>query len=179
MRNAFDEAKETIGFALLPIMTSLIEFINNQALPAFNAFIAGLTGNDGAVEGLNETETSAYNVGVSIGELAASVGQLAAVFSKDGKSSMEGFITILNAVATVANVVVTIIKELIAFIIAMANEVISFLNLFGAGIAKINNIKGTAFGGMGGFAVLYCTATQRNEVQSLHGAGRHLLAVPV
>ena len=152
MRIGFDEAKETIGFALLPIMTSLIEFINNQALPAFNAFIAGLTGNNGAVEGLNETETSAYNVGVSIGELAGSVGQLAAVFSKDGKSSMEGFITILNAVAAVANVVVTIIKELIAFIIAMANEVISFLNLFGAGIAKINNIKGTAFGGMGGFA---------------------------
>jgi hypothetical protein len=44
---------------------------------------------------------------------------------------------------------VTIIKELIAFIIEMANQVISFLNLFGAGIQKINNIRGTAFGGMG------------------------------
>jgi hypothetical protein len=150
MRIGFDEAKETIGFALLPIMTNLIKFINNQALPAFNAFIAGLTGNEGAVDGLNATETSAYNVGVSISKLAKSIGGLAAVFSTDGKSSMEGFITILNTVATVANVVVTIIKELIAFIIEMANQVISFLNLFGAGIAKIKNIQGTAFGGMGG-----------------------------
>jgi len=145
MRIGFDEAKETIGFALLPIMTNLIEFINNQALPAFNAFIAGLTGNEGAVQGLNSTETSAYNVGISIGELAKSIGDLAAVFSTDGKSSMEGFITILNAVAAVANVVVTIIKELISFIIEMSNQVIGFLNLFGAGIQKINSIQGTAF----------------------------------
>jgi hypothetical protein len=150
MRIGFDEAKETIGFALLPIMERLITFINTQALPTFNAFVAGLTGNDGAVDGLNETEKSAYDVGVSIGSLARSIGQLAAVFSSDGKSSMEGFITILNAVAQTANVVVTIIKELIAFIIEMANQVISFLNLFGAGIQKINNIRGTAFGGMGG-----------------------------
>jgi hypothetical protein len=152
MRIGFDEAKETIGFALLPIMERLITFINTQALPTFNAFVAGLTGNDGAVDGLNETEKSAYDVGVSIGSLARSIGQLAAVFSSDGKSSMEGFITILNAVAQTANVVVTIIKELIAFIIEMANQVISFLNLFGAGIQKINNIRGTAFGGMGGGA---------------------------
>jgi len=155
MKIGFDEAKESIGFALLPIMGNLITFINEQALPTFNAFIAGLTGNDGAVEGLNETETSAYNVGVSISKLAKSIGELAAVFSTDGKSSMEGFITILNFVAQTATVVVTVIKELISFIIEMANQVISFLNLFGAGIAKINSIKGTAFsawGTSGGFA---------------------------
>ena len=149
MRIGFDEAKETIGFALLPIMEKLITFINEQAIPVFNAFIAGLTGNNGAVDGLDETEKSAYDVGKSINSLARSIGQLAAAFSTDGKSSMEGFITILNAVAQTANVVVTIIKELIAFIIEMANQVISFLNLFGAGIQKINNIRGTAFGGMG------------------------------
>jgi len=149
MKIGFDEAKESIGFALLPIMGNLITFINEQALPTFNAFIAGLTGNDGAVEGLNETETSAYNVGVSINSLAKSIGQLAAVFSTDGKSSMEGFITVLKFVAQTATVVVTVIKELISFIIEMANQVISFLNLFGAGIAKINSIKGTAFSAWG------------------------------
>ena len=149
MRIGFDEAKETIGFALLPIMERLISFINTQALPTFNAFVAGLTGNDGAVDGLNETEKSAYDVGVSIGSLARSIGQLAAVFSSDGKSSMEGFITILKFVAQTATVVVTIIKELISFIIEMANQVIGFLNLFGAGIQKINSIKGTAFSNWG------------------------------
>ena len=145
MRIGFDEAKETIGFALLPIMENLIKFINEQALPAFNAFIAGLTGNDGAVDGLNETELSAYNLGQTIGDLAGSIGQLAAVFSTDGKSSMEGFTNALKIVAQTANVVVTIIKELISFIVEMANQVISFLNLFGAGISKIQSIQGTAF----------------------------------
>lgn len=145
MRIGFDEAKESIGFALLPIMENLITFINQQALPAFNAFIAGLTGNDGAVDGLNETEQGAYGVGKSINSLAKSIGQLAAVLSTDGKSSLNGFVTALKFVADTATVVVTIIKELISFIIEMANQVISFLNLFGAGIQKINSIKGTAF----------------------------------
>jgi hypothetical protein len=145
MRIGFDEAKETIGFALLPIMENLIKFINEQALPAFNAFIAGLTGNEGAVDGLDATGVAAYDLGFTIRSLAKSVGQLAAVFSTDGKSSLDGFVTALNFVAQTANVVVTIIKELISFIVEMANQVIGFLNLFGAGISKIKSIQGTAF----------------------------------
>jgi hypothetical protein len=145
MRIGFDEAKETIGFALLPIMENLIKFINEQALPAFNAFIAGLTGNEGAVEGLDATGVAAYDLGFTIRSLAKSVGELAAVFSTDGKSSLDGFVTALNFVAQTATVVVTIIKELISFIVEMANQVISFLNLFGAGISKIKSIQGTAF----------------------------------
>jgi hypothetical protein len=35
---AFDEAKETVGFALLPILEKLINFINLNALPVINAF---------------------------------------------------------------------------------------------------------------------------------------------
>ena len=38
MQVAFDEAKETIGFALLPILEKLMGFINNNALPIINAF---------------------------------------------------------------------------------------------------------------------------------------------
>ena len=38
MEVAFNEAKETIGFALLPILEKVMTFINNNALPAINAF---------------------------------------------------------------------------------------------------------------------------------------------
>jgi hypothetical protein len=38
MQIAFDEAKETIGFALLPILEKVINFINQNALPVINAF---------------------------------------------------------------------------------------------------------------------------------------------
>jgi hypothetical protein len=144
-----ENTKAMLGEALLPTVLKVVAFFNNSVIPTFEAFVYGLTGNKGAVEGLDDTQKSAYAAGEAFRSVAQSIGQLAAAFSTDGKSSMEGFITILNAVAQTANVVVTIIKELIAFIIEMANQVISFLNLFGAGIQKINNIRGTAFGGMG------------------------------
>ena len=38
MQVAFNEAKETIGYALLPILEKVISFINDNALPAINAF---------------------------------------------------------------------------------------------------------------------------------------------
>lgn len=43
MQVAFDEAKETIGFALLPILEKLISFINDNALPIINAFSAAFS----------------------------------------------------------------------------------------------------------------------------------------
>lgn len=41
MQIAFDEAKETIGFALLPILEKLMKFINQIALPAITAMSNG------------------------------------------------------------------------------------------------------------------------------------------
>ena len=38
MQVAFNEAKETIGYALLPILEKVINFINTNALPVINAF---------------------------------------------------------------------------------------------------------------------------------------------
>jgi hypothetical protein len=38
LRVAFDEAKETIGFALLPIIERLVDFIVNQVVPNFQKF---------------------------------------------------------------------------------------------------------------------------------------------
>lgn len=41
MQIAFDEAKETIGFALLPVLERLMKFINQIALPAITAMSNG------------------------------------------------------------------------------------------------------------------------------------------
>jgi hypothetical protein len=38
MKVAFNEAKETIGYALLPILEKVMTFINDNALPVINAF---------------------------------------------------------------------------------------------------------------------------------------------
>jgi hypothetical protein len=55
MQIAFDEAKETIGFALLPILEKLIGFINNNALPIINAFSGAFSLNGNGLGGVITT----------------------------------------------------------------------------------------------------------------------------
>jgi hypothetical protein len=63
MQIAFDEAKETIGFALLPILEKLMGFINNNALPIINAF-SGAFSLDG--NGLGGVITTLGNIITSV-----------------------------------------------------------------------------------------------------------------
>lgn len=56
---AFDEAKETIGVALLPILDTLLKFINQNALPAINAFSKAFSLTDG--EGFGKVITDVGN----------------------------------------------------------------------------------------------------------------------
>ena len=51
MQIAFDEAKETIGFALLPILEKLMKFINQIALPAINTMSSGFGLDKGGIGG--------------------------------------------------------------------------------------------------------------------------------
>ena len=53
---AFDEAKETLGTALLPILDKFLQFINKNALPAIQAFTNAfsLTGTDGFGKTISE-----------------------------------------------------------------------------------------------------------------------------
>jgi len=46
---AFDEAKETIGFALLPVLEKLLGFVTNTVLPIFDK-LSGAVGNQGLRE---------------------------------------------------------------------------------------------------------------------------------
>jgi len=55
MQVAFDEAKETIGFALLPILEKVINFINQNALPVINAFSSAFSLNGNGLGGVLTT----------------------------------------------------------------------------------------------------------------------------
>jgi phage-related protein len=52
LKVAFDEAKETIGFALLPILSNLITFINDRALPIINAFAGAFGSGESGLGGV-------------------------------------------------------------------------------------------------------------------------------
>lgn len=53
MQVAFNEAKETIGYALLPILQKVMDFINQIATPAIQALNKGFDGNTGLAYYIN------------------------------------------------------------------------------------------------------------------------------
>jgi hypothetical protein len=151
LRISMDEAKETIGFALLPTLTSFVDYIVENILPTLEAFIAGLTGSGSLNEGFTDNQESAFELGEIIRDLAKNFGELFGLVSTDGKSSMQGFITVLKAVASVANGIVTVIKEITALIIEMANQAIRAKNFLlpGADTPYLSQIPGTVPGTSG------------------------------
>jgi len=52
MQVAFDEAKETLGFALLPILQKFIDFINKYALPIITSFSDAFSGKENGLGGV-------------------------------------------------------------------------------------------------------------------------------
>jgi hypothetical protein len=60
---AFNEAKESVGAALLPILTRLADFISINMVPALNKFIDGLTGKTSLNESLTKTQQTALTWG--------------------------------------------------------------------------------------------------------------------
>lgn len=89
---ALDEAKETIGAALLPVVQELTAWILDNFIPALEAFIAGLTGDDGLDGALTDSQKTALEWGKKVrgfidtvidlkDELLVLAGVMAAVFT--------------------------------------------------------------------------------------------------
>jgi hypothetical protein len=111
LKVGFDEAKESLGFALLPAVEQFISFLNDQGIPTLNDFIAGLTGDEGLSAGLAETQRGAENFGKAISVVVGIV---------------QGFITF--------------IREAIGLVVSLANELIRVVNIVpGVNIGSIPN----------------------------------------
>jgi len=63
---ALDEAKESIGAALLPVVQELTAWILENFIPALEAFIAGLTGQDSLDEALTDSQKTAIEWGKKV-----------------------------------------------------------------------------------------------------------------
>jgi hypothetical protein len=116
LKVGFDEAKESLGVALLPQVEKFITFLNNTGIPTLNAFIAGLTGTGGMSDALTQTESNAQLFGKGISGLVGII---------------SGFITFL--------------REAIGLLTMMANQLISVANIVpGVNIGSIPNIAPSA-----------------------------------
>ena len=86
LKVSFDEAKETIGQGLLPMITSLIDYINDNVLPAFNAFALGFSGKGKLKDGMTTTETAAYGFGETVKGLTTSLSKMFTVFNSESNT---------------------------------------------------------------------------------------------
>jgi hypothetical protein len=76
LKVGFDEAKESLGVALLPTVEKFITFLNETGIPSLNAFIAGLTGDEGLSASLAESQRGIESFGKWIAWLADKISGL-------------------------------------------------------------------------------------------------------
>jgi len=180
---AFDEAKETLGTALLPILDKLLKFINENALPAIQAFSAAfsLTEGDGFGKVITDVGTTLKKTFTPIIEGVKSVFDSVKTAVMNSKDEFAAFWDVvkfiapkigaaiggaLSVVGDIAEVVITIIAKVLAAIKPLLNTAIDGINLIIKGynliqtgkdippIQKIGASSGsTATGALGNFSM--------------------------
>jgi hypothetical protein len=112
LKVGFDEAKESLGTALLPQIERFIGFLNTTGIPALNAFIAGLTGDEGLTAGLEQSQQG---------------------FATFGK--------VVSGVIGIVQGFITFVREAAGLLVEFANQAIRAINIVkpGADIGYIPN----------------------------------------
>jgi hypothetical protein len=142
---AFDEAKETLGTALLPILDQLLKFINENALPAIQAFSAAfsLTEGDGFGKVITDVGSTLKKTFTPIIEGVKSVFDSVKTAVMNSKDEFKAFWEVvkfiapligstigkaLSVVGDIAEVVITIIAKVLAAIKPLLNTAIDGIN---------------------------------------------------
>jgi hypothetical protein len=143
---AFDEAKETLGTALLPILDKLLKFINENALPAIQAFSAAfsLTEGDGFGKVITDLGTTLKKTFTPIIEGVKSVFDSVKTAVLNSKDEFKAFWDVvkfiapligkaigdsLKVVGNIAEIVITIISKVLGAIKPLLNTAIDGINL--------------------------------------------------
>jgi hypothetical protein len=178
---AFDEAKETLGTALLPILDKLLKFINENALPAIQAFSAAfsLTEGDGFGKVITDVGTTLKKTFTPIIEGVKSVFDSVKTAVMNSKDEFAAFWDVvkfiaplvgkaigdsLKVVGNIAEVVITIISKVLGAIKPLLNTAIDGINAvitgynriqFGKDVPLIPKIgaASTATGALGNFSM--------------------------
>jgi hypothetical protein len=180
---AFDEAKETIGVALLPILDTLLKFINQNALPAINAFSKAfsLTDGEGFGKVITDVGTTLKKTFTPIVEGMKSVFDSVKTAIMNSKDEFKAFWDVIKYIAPLigsvlgkymgmvgdaAEIVLTVIGKVLGALKPLLNTAIDGINLIIKGynlvqwgkdiplIPKIGGASGsTATGALGNFSM--------------------------
>jgi hypothetical protein len=142
---AFGEAKEAVGTALLPILDTLLQFINNNALPAIQAFSAAfsLTEGDGFGKVISDVGSTIKKTVQPIFEGVQSVFESVKTAVLNSKDEFKAFWDVvkfiaplignaiggaLKVIGDIAEVVITIIAKVLGAIKPLLNTAIDGIN---------------------------------------------------
>jgi hypothetical protein len=178
---AFNEAKETLGNALLPILDKLLVFINDNALPAINAFSNAFSLTSG--DGFGKVITDVAGVLKSL--LQPAFEAIKSTFDKvkktlvENKDEFQAFFdvvkfaapiigkvigTAFGLIGDIANVVLNIMANVVGALKGLINTAIDLINIAikgfnlvkpGADISPISKIGAgsTSTGALGNFSM--------------------------
>jgi hypothetical protein len=143
LKVGFDEAKEAVGTALLPVIERLIGFVLNYGVPVINKFKDAFNVVRDAIDRNRENfaEFAELLRTVVFPIVQKVFGFLLDVGAKAASAIIDAFGAVVGAITPVLN-----------FIISAINKVIDGLNLIrgGSDIAKISTVGGAGGGGNGG-----------------------------
>ena len=178
---AFDEAKETIGVALLPILDTLLKFINENALPAITAFSNAFSLTEG--NGLGKVISDVAGIIKDLVEPIFNAFRI--TFDKikatviENKEEFESFFEVIKAAAPIigkvigtafsvigdiANVTLNIMANVVGALRGLVNTAIELINVAirgfnlikpGADISPLSKIGAgsTTTGALGNFSM--------------------------
>lgn len=149
MQVAFDEAKETIGFALLPILEKVINFINQNALPVINAFSNAFSlkgdGLGGTITSLGNILTAYFTPIINglikaFGSVKGAIGDNLDTFKLFG-SYIATYLA--PVIGTVLGTALQVVGKIAGGVINVIAGVVKILNgLIGGAVAGINALIG-------------------------------------
>jgi hypothetical protein len=152
---AFDETKETLGKALLPILETLLTFINDNALPAINAFsnAFSLTEGDGFGKVISDVGSTIKKTVQPIFEGMKNVFDNVKNAVMDSKDEFSAFWDVvkyiapligkaiggaLSVIGDIAETMIVVIAKVLAAIKPLINTAIDGINLAIRGLNIIN-----------------------------------------
>jgi len=154
LKVAFGETQETLGVALLPILQTLITFLNDTAMPIFMQVVGAFSDEDSGLNGvITRVVTTLKNVAEPIWEglvKAFNFIKDAIAGSKDEFQSFAGVVEfiapilgevmggVINVIGKVAGTVITIIGKVLGAIAPVLNTAIDGINLVIKGLNLVN-----------------------------------------
>lgn len=196
---AFDEAKETIGFALLPVLSTLITFVNDSAVPVINTFANAfsLKSEGGLGKTINDVAGAIKSFVLPIFDGMKSAFDKIKATIVENKDEFEAFFDVIkyaapiignvigkafDLIGSIASTVLNLISNVLAAIKPLLNTAIDGINAVIRGINLIkpgDDIKSitkigagsTSTGALGNFAMSTGTTSGSTSSTGTGGTG--------